>query len=109
MATKWVSRYPGYDLIEVDPRKLYPIARCAWSRNTERLLPLIQKLEDGGEMDAPIIDFCWVERIPGWKIDFQDGTHRVAAAIYLGFSSIKIAVNPNEREFIGNFLKEEHL
>jgi len=68
----------------------------------ERLFPLLEKLQQGGEMDAPI-----VEKLSYSGFGFMNGIHRTAAAIQLGLPTIKIAVIPEEKDAIERLLKEE--
>lgn len=95
---QWVNHYPWYQLLEVDPKKLAHIVRI-WS--PKKISPLLEKIKEGGEIDAPVV----AKSIDG-GIDFIDGIHRVAAAIQLGLPTIKISVSPEEKDSIEKFLKE---
>ena len=90
----WISAYPAFVLIEVDPRGLNP---QAWKES--KIPPLLEKLRNGGEMDAPI-----VSKRSNSSIMFIDGIHRTAAAIEIGLKTIKIAVQEEEVEFIQSYL-----
>jgi len=91
----WINHYPWYQLLEVDPRKLESVARRQRAIKTEKILPLIKKIQEGGEIDAPIISKGCQE-----AICFVDGIHRTLAAIQEGLPTIKIAVRPEELNFI---------
>jgi len=69
----------------------------------ERLPRLLERLQQGGEMDAPI-----VERLSYAGFGFMNGIHRTAAAIQLGLPTIKIAVLPEERDAIESLLNGGH-
>ena len=98
---EWVNVFSCHTLLEVDPRKLMRVLEAnVWK--PERLPPLLEKLQQGGEMDAPI-----VERLSYAGFGFMNGIHRTAAAVQLGLSAIKIAVLPEEKDAIERLLKEE--
>jgi len=99
---EWVNVFSCHTLLEVDPRKLMKTLKAdVWK--PERLPRLLESLQQGGEMDAPI-----VERLSHTGFGFMNGIHRTAAAIQLGLPTIKIAVLPEEKDSIERLLKEEY-
>ncbi len=97
---KWINHFSCYILLEVDPRRLKPQVR-----KPEKLPRLLERLQRGGEMDAPIV----VKHPHYDEIKFLEGVHRTAAAIQLELATIKIAVFPKEKDFIERLLSEERL
>ncbi|MDD5760734.1 MAG: hypothetical protein PHF45_01620, partial [Candidatus Pacebacteria bacterium] len=71
---EWINVFSCHTLLEVDPRKLMRVLQVD-VRKPERLPPLLEKLQQGGEMDAPI-----VERLSYAGFGFMNGIHRTAAA-----------------------------
>jgi len=66
---------------------------------SSRKLSSLVKIFQDGKIDAPIVA-C------GYRgIIFVDGRHRTFLAAKLGFSTIKIAVVPEEKIFIRSFLE----
>ena len=99
---EWVSVFSCHTLLEVDPRRLMKLLKTdVWK--PERLPPLLEKLQQGGEMDAPI-----VEKLSYAGFGFMNGIHRTAAAIQLGLLTIKIAVLPEEKDAIERLLNKEY-
>ena len=94
MEITWISAYSAFVLIEVDPRGLNP---QVWKESKISLL--LEKLRNGGEIDAPI-----VSKRSNNSIMFIDGIHRTAAAIKIGLKTIKIAVLKEEVDFIQSHL-----
>ena len=101
-AVEWVNVFSCHILLEVDPRKLMRALKAdVWK--PESLRPWCEKLQQGGEIDAPVI-----ERLSYAGFGFMDGIHRTAAAIQLELPTIKIAVLPEEKDAIERLLNEEH-
>ncbi len=102
MATvKWINVFSSsHTLMEVNPERLMDALDVrAWK--LERLPPLLEKLREGGEMDAPI-----VEKLSYMGFGFMNGIHRTTAAIQLGMPTIEIAVLPEEKEDLERLLNE---
>ena len=99
---KWINHYHRWDvLLKVDPKRLLQVADNSKSLNPNprKLSRLSEGFRDG-EVDAPIVRRSCCE-----GITFVDGRHRIFLAAQLGFPTIKIAVLPEEIEFIRGFLK----
>jgi len=100
---EWINHYHRwYRLLEVNPKRLLQ-AEGPFERNPKKLASLVEKIRQGGEMDAPIIGRH------GKGIWFVDGRHRTVAAVMVGLPTIKIAVRPEDIEFIQSFLHEGRL
>lgn len=100
---EWVNHFHRwYRLLEVNPKRLLQ-AEGHFERNPQKLASLVEKIRQGGEVDAPIVGRR------GEGICFIDGRHRTVAAVMVGLPTIKIAVRPEDIEFIQSFLHESQL
>ncbi|MFC1789826.1 hypothetical protein ACFLYY_02540 [Patescibacteria group bacterium] len=97
LEVKWVNYHHGYHLLEVDTKKL---ASVAWRQRVikpKKLSTLVKKIKAGEEIYAPIV----VKR--NLTVIFLDGIHTTIATDFFGLLTIKIAVLPEEEDFIQNY------
>ncbi len=101
-AVEWVNVFSCHTLLEVDPRKLMRVLKED-VRKPESLRLWREKFQQGGEIDAPVI-----ERLSYTGFGFMSGIRRTVAAIQLELPTIKIVVLPEEKDAIERLLNEKH-
>lgn len=109
---QWINPGPDwYVLLDVDPRKLLQAAGDTkhFEPNPRRLTAVMERLSQGGKIDAPIVGRFWITSygVHHKGIGFTDGRHRTVAALRLGLPTIKIAVSPKEIEFVQSSIFKE--
>jgi len=102
---EWINplrRCDDYVLLEVCPQRLvatfvvsHPGESLVW--NEGRFQRMLERLQQGGEMDAPVVDYCR-------GVQFTDGRHRTAAAAALGIEHMKVLVHQDQAEVLERLL-----
>jgi len=105
VVVNWINHCrSSFVLIEVNPEKLLRFAdntQGDFTPKKDRLERLLDRFINGDkEMDAPIVGKTF-----RGGISFTDGRHRVTLAAKLRMTAIKIAVYPEEKNYIENILK----
>ncbi|MDO8435760.1 MAG: hypothetical protein Q7S82_00010 [bacterium] len=88
----WVSKHSTHKLLEVDPGQLLARLYHGFHVDQTKFPPLIDKMERGGELDAPIV----TTNEKGLSIVDGEGIHRIMLSIIFGFRTIMIAVPADE-------------